>query len=100
MEKKEEKAIVPFVDLNLHPNIEEGLKAMGFENATPIQSEAIPHVLNNKDVLGIAQTGTGMGVCHTDWSSQLARPIQSQNLEKRHQLVEVDLLKIRKRQGI
>ena len=59
MEKKEEKAIVPFVDLNLHPNIEEGLKAMGFENATPIQSEAIPHVLNNKDVLGIAQTGTG-----------------------------------------
>ena len=59
MEKKEEKAIVPFVDLNLHPNIEEGLNAMGFENATPIQSEAIPHVLNNKDVLGIAQTGTG-----------------------------------------
>ena len=59
MEKKEEKAMVPFVDLNLHPNIEEGLNAMGFENATPIQSEAIPHVLNNKDVLGIAQTGTG-----------------------------------------
>ena len=59
MEKKEENAIVPFVDLNLHPNIEEGLSAMGFENATPIQSEAIPHVLNNKDVLGIAQTGTG-----------------------------------------
>jgi ATP-dependent RNA helicase RhlE len=59
VEKKEEKAIVPFVDLNLHPNIEEGLKAMGFENATPIQAEAIPHVLNNKDVLGIAQTGTG-----------------------------------------
>lgn len=59
MEKKEEKAIVPFVDLNLHPNIEEGLNAMGFENATPIQAEAIPHVLNNKDVLGIAQTGTG-----------------------------------------
>jgi len=59
VEKKEENAIVPFVDLNLHPNIEEGLSAMGFENATPIQSEAIPHVLNNKDVLGIAQTGTG-----------------------------------------
>jgi superfamily II DNA/RNA helicase len=41
VEKKEEKAIVPFVDLNLHPNIEEGLKAMGFENATPIQSEQV-----------------------------------------------------------
>ncbi|MBT5147564.1 MAG: DEAD/DEAH box helicase [Flavobacteriales bacterium] len=32
---------------------------MGFENATPIQSEAIPHILRNKDMLGIAQTGTG-----------------------------------------
>ncbi|PCJ81552.1 MAG: ATP-dependent RNA helicase [Bacteroidetes bacterium] len=32
---------------------------MGFENATPIQAEAIPHILKNKDILGIAQTGTG-----------------------------------------
>ena len=59
MEKKEEKAIVPFVDLNLHPNIEEGLKAMGYDTPTPIQSEAIPHALEGRDVLGIAQTGTG-----------------------------------------
>ena len=60
MQKEEENAVpVPFVDLELHPNIEEGLAAMGFENATPIQSEAIPHILRNKDMLGIAQTGTG-----------------------------------------
>ncbi|HIB77108.1 MAG TPA: DEAD/DEAH box helicase, partial [Flavobacteriales bacterium] len=32
---------------------------MGFEYATPIQSEAIPHILKKKDILGIAQTGTG-----------------------------------------
>ncbi|MBM72220.1 MAG: hypothetical protein CL847_05505 [Crocinitomicaceae bacterium] len=32
---------------------------MGFEKPTPIQSEAIPHILKKKDVLGIAQTGTG-----------------------------------------
>ena len=32
---------------------------MGFETATPIQGEAIPHALKRKDILGIAQTGTG-----------------------------------------
>ncbi len=48
-----------FYDLELHPDIEDGLEAMGFEKPTPIQSEAIPHILKKKDVLGIAQTGTG-----------------------------------------
>lgn len=37
----------------------EGLEAMGFEDATPIQELAIPEILNGKDVLGCAQTGTG-----------------------------------------
>ncbi len=32
---------------------------MGFETATPIQGKAIPHALKRKDILGIAQTGTG-----------------------------------------
>lgn len=48
-----------FLDLGLHPDIEDGLEAMGFETATPIQSKAIPHAIKGKDVLGIAQTGTG-----------------------------------------
>jgi ATP-dependent RNA helicase RhlE len=60
VEKEEVKAVpTPFVDLNLHPDIEDGLTAMGFENATPIQAEAIPHILKKRDMLGIAQTGTG-----------------------------------------
>jgi superfamily II DNA/RNA helicase len=37
----------------------EGLDAMGFENATPIQQQAIPVVLSNKDLIACAQTGTG-----------------------------------------
>lgn len=37
----------------------EGLDAMGFKEATPIQSEAIPIILEGKDLLGCAQTGTG-----------------------------------------
>ena len=50
---------VRFDELDLHPDIEDGLWSMGFEMATPIQGEAIPHALKRKDILGIAQTGTG-----------------------------------------
>ncbi|MFK7868030.1 MAG: DEAD/DEAH box helicase [Roseobacter sp.] len=35
------------------------LKAMGMDTPTPIQSQAIPHSLNGRDVMGLAQTGTG-----------------------------------------
>ncbi len=37
----------------------EGLDSMGFENPTPIQQQAIPIILANKDIIGCAQTGTG-----------------------------------------
>ena len=50
---------VRFEDLDLHPDIEDGLWSMGFETATPIQGQAIPHAIKGKDILGIAQTGTG-----------------------------------------
>ena len=50
---------VRFEDLDLHPDIEDGLWSMGFETATPIQGQAIPHAVKGKDILGIAQTGTG-----------------------------------------
>ncbi|MBI1225206.1 MAG: DEAD/DEAH box helicase [Bacteroidetes bacterium] len=48
-----------FADLGLAPSLLEGLDAMGFENATPIQEQAIPALLNGQDVLACAQTGTG-----------------------------------------
>ena len=50
---------VRFDELDLHPDIEDGLWSMGFEMATPIQGEAIPHALKRKDILGICATGTG-----------------------------------------
>lgn len=37
----------------------DGLDAMGFETATPIQEQAIPEIMNGEDVLAVAQTGTG-----------------------------------------
>lgn len=48
-----------FESFNLHPEVLSGIKAQGYTEPTPIQREAIPTVLSGKDVLGLAQTGTG-----------------------------------------
>lgn len=48
-----------FVDTGLHPQILEGISAMGFEETTPVQEAAIPIILDGKDVIAAAQTGTG-----------------------------------------
>ena len=48
-----------FDAMPMHPDVLDALDAMGFEEATPIQEQAIPTILQGKDFLGIAQTGTG-----------------------------------------
>ncbi len=48
-----------FSDLNLNPKVLKAIEEAGYETPTPIQAEAIPHALQGRDVLGIAQTGTG-----------------------------------------
>ena len=48
-----------FKDFNFNPELLEGLLAMGFRNATPIQQQAIPLILDKKDLIACAQTGTG-----------------------------------------
>ncbi|WP_273760337.1 DEAD/DEAH box helicase [Bartonella sp. ML70XJBT.G] len=48
-----------FDDLGLSTKVIKAIKSVGYTVPTPIQSETIPHVLQRKDVLGIAQTGTG-----------------------------------------
>ncbi|WP_375656900.1 DEAD/DEAH box helicase [Bartonella sp. CM120XJJH] len=48
-----------FDDLGLSAKVINAVKSAGYTAPTPIQSETIPHVLQGKDVLGIAQTGTG-----------------------------------------
>ncbi len=48
-----------FVDLGLRPEIVRALTELGYEEPTPIQREAIPHLLGAHDVLGQAATGTG-----------------------------------------
>lgn len=51
-----------FEELSLSEEVMKAIKDMGFEEASPIQSEAIPLLLQGRDVIGQAQTGTGKTV--------------------------------------
>ena len=48
-----------FNEIGFEPQLQEGLDMMGFEEPTPIQKQAIPAILANKDLIACAQTGTG-----------------------------------------
>ncbi|NCF79824.1 MAG: DEAD/DEAH box helicase, partial [Alphaproteobacteria bacterium] len=48
-----------FDELGLAPEIMKAINDVGYTEPTPIQAEAIPQIIANHDVLGIAQTGTG-----------------------------------------
>ena len=50
---------VNFETFNFHPHIQAGITAAGYETPTPIQVQAIPPLLQGRDILGLAQTGTG-----------------------------------------
>ncbi len=54
-----EPLMTTFDDLGLEPNILRALAEAGYATPTPIQKEAIPEAIRGRDVLGIAQTGTG-----------------------------------------
>jgi len=48
-----------FTEFDLHPDLLDGIDALNFTTATPIQEKAIPLILEGKDIIGVAQTGTG-----------------------------------------
>jgi ATP-dependent RNA helicase RhlE len=48
-----------FDSLGLEPKLLAGVSSMGYADPTPIQTQAIPHILAGRDVVGVAQTGTG-----------------------------------------
>jgi len=49
----------PFTELGLSPETLKAVERMGFEEATPIQSAAIPVLLGGRDLVGQSQTGSG-----------------------------------------
>lgn len=56
---KEKKEVKGFNEFNLSKEVLKAIEEMGFEEPTPIQYKTIPEILENKDVIGQAQTGTG-----------------------------------------
>lgn len=50
---------ITFESFNLDPMVLKGLKDIGYETPSPIQAQAIPSILEGRDILGMAQTGTG-----------------------------------------
>lgn len=48
-----------FTELNLTDELQSGLKDINFLETTPVQEKSIPHILEGKDIIGTAQTGTG-----------------------------------------
>lgn len=63
-----------FTDLKLGPKVQKAIDEAGYTEPTPIQAQAIPAALDGRDVLGIAQTGTGKTASFTlPMITQLAR---------------------------
>ena len=54
-----------FDELGLSEKVLKAVKASGYDTPTPIQDQAIPYALQGRDVLGIAQTGTGKTAAFT-----------------------------------
>jgi len=48
-----------FDNFAFHPAVADGVAAAGFTSPTPIQTDAVPPIMNGRDVMGLAQTGTG-----------------------------------------
>ncbi len=73
-----------FQDLNLHENILKAIADAGYETPTPIQQQAIPHVLAGADLRASAQTGTGKTAAFM-WPAlqKLTLPAQSSTIGPR-----------------
>ncbi|MCE9543140.1 MAG: DEAD/DEAH box helicase, partial [Verrucomicrobia bacterium] len=56
---------MPFRSLGLDAAILKAVQETGYTEPTPIQSAAIPHILQRRDLIGIAQTGTGKTAAFT-----------------------------------
>ena len=77
--------VTTFSDFDLHANVLKAVVAEGYETPTPIQAQAIPALLKGRDLLGIAQTGTGKTAAFTlpTLTKLMAEPRKPQPKEPR-----------------
>lgn len=76
---------VSFSTFNFHPRIMAGVQALGYLTPTAIQSQAIPPVLQGRDVMGLAQTGTGK-------TAAFALPMLQRLLQRPHRRLRALIL--------
>ena len=76
-----------FEDLNLVKPLLRVLKAENYQEPTPIQTQAIPLALNGKDILGIAQTGTGKTAAFGLPILQILSKIETRPITDQHALL-------------
>lgn len=67
-----------FTDLNLDPGLMEGIEASGYITLTPVQEQVMPAILEGRDLIASAQTGTGK-------TAAFLLPILSRLIEHRHE---------------
>ena len=65
LETKLENTALTFADLGLHPDVLHAVLDAGYTHPTPIQVQAIPLALEGRDLIGLAQTGTGKTAAFT-----------------------------------
>ena len=54
-----------FAEIGLHPSLLQAVANTGYTTPTPIQAQALPHIMAGQDVMGAAQTGTGKTAAFT-----------------------------------
>ena len=83
-----------FQQFSLHPRVLSGIKSVGFTKPTPIQLQAIPAAMKGRDILGLAQTGTGktaafvLPILHRLGSAPPKRGVQALVLAPTRELAE------------
>lgn len=63
--RKSTSKIMKFEELGLHEDILEGIRPMNFDQMTPVQEQTIPVIMEGRDLIGCAQTGTGKTAAYT-----------------------------------
>ena len=53
------KAVNSFADFSIDKRLKKNISAVGYDHLTPVQDQSIPHILNGRDIVGIADTGSG-----------------------------------------
>jgi superfamily II DNA/RNA helicase len=95
-----------FEDFAAHPLIKENIAVKGFTHPSPIQDQAIPHGLEGRDVIGIANTGTGktiafaVPVLHRLIQEQDARALIIAPTRELAQQIEAELKAVAKASGL